>query len=183
MTSALRSWAIVALGLLWLVGCASAPQTRSDRTALMERADLTLAMMTQRDPSLERLLANSAGYVVIPDVGEGGFLVGAQQGVGVVYERGGNPIGFAVLRQGSVGAQVGARSFGELIVLRTPEAMNRLRNDNFDMTAQAQATVLESGAADGATTSGDTTVFIDDESGLMASAAIGGQMIDFEPLT
>jgi lipid-binding SYLF domain-containing protein len=86
----------------------------------MERADLTLSMMTQRDPSLERLLAKSAGYVVIPDVGEGGFMVGAQQGVGVVYERGGNPIGFAVLRQGSIGAQIGARSFGELIVLGLP---------------------------------------------------------------
>ena len=173
--------AIAALGVLWLVGCASAPQTRTERATLIQRSDARLTTMMHRDPSLSNLLGKSAGWAVFPSVGEGGFIVGAQQGVGVVYARGRGPIGFAVLRQGSFGLQAGGRAFAEIVVLRTPAALARMKGGRFDLTSQAGATLLSSGAADAATTSGDTSVFIDEESGAMANLSFGGQMIDFEP--
>ena len=174
--------AIAALGVLWLVGCASAPQTHPERATLIQRSDARLTTMMHRDPSLSNLLAKSAGWAVFPSVGEGGFIVGAQQGVGVVYERGRGPTGFAVLRQGSVGLQAGGRAFAEIVILRTPAALERLRGGRFELTSQAGATILSSGAADAATTQRDVSVFIDEESGAMASLAFGGQMIDYQPM-
>lgn len=181
MRSAWRGWAILALGVFGLVGCASAPQTRLDRASLIERADHTLARMEDRIPALENAMSNAAGVVVFPEVGEAGFLVGASQGVGVVYEDG-RPIGFATMRSGSVGAIVGGHSFSQVIVLRTEEAMQRLRVSNFDVGAEANATALGSGASNSQSAGSGVSVFIDNEQGLMADASVRGQFIDYQPL-
>jgi lipid-binding SYLF domain-containing protein len=170
----------VIVAVLGLWGCAGAPETREERAALESDAEATLAAMTRRDPTLGKVLDEAAGYVVFPTIGESAVLVGGAQGVGVVYADG-EPIGYAVLRQGSIGAQLGGRSFSELIILRTPEALARMRSGNFDLTANVSATALESGAGRNASFENGVGVFVDNEAGLMASAAVGGQQIDFEP--
>jgi lipid-binding SYLF domain-containing protein len=180
MTSAWQKRA-VALVFLAMFGCASAPQARGEQTNLIERADATIESMKAQDPSLHAVLQQSAGYVVFPAVGEGGFLVGAQQGVGVVYQ-GNRAIGFAEMMQASFGAQAGGRAFSELIVLRTPQALERLKAGQLELTADAQATALDMGVAESASMQGDTAVFVDNESGFMAGVSVGGQRIEFEPM-
>lgn len=166
------------LGALIALGCASAPETRHDQVSLEDRADNTLEQMVREDPTLGAALARAPGYVVFPSVGEGGFIVGGTSGVGVVYERG-NPIGYAELGEISVGAQAGGQSYSQLIVFENQDALDRLKLGNFDITAGASATAITSGAGTNLHFEGGVAVITDDESGLMASAAIGGQRITF----
>jgi lipid-binding SYLF domain-containing protein len=169
------------VALVLFAACASAPETRQEQQALFNAADATLDAMVARDPSLREVLNNAYGYVVFPEVGEGGFIVGGRSGVGVVYERG-QPVGYARLREGTVGFQAGGASFAELIVLHNPSALQRLRDGNFQVTAGAQAVVLDRGVARSTDFSRGSAVFIMPRGGLIGGVAVGGQQVSFEPL-
>lgn len=178
MTRLMKRIAPVAGLLLMVAGCATAPETREGENQLVSAADQVLDEMAQHDPSLEPLLRNMHAYVVFPNVGQGGFIVAGGSGSGVVYQNG-NPIGFAELRQGSVGATVGAQTFSELIVFEDEQAFEQFRRGEFGLTANASATAVTVGSADRATFRAGTATFIYDERGLMAEASIGGQTFNY----
>jgi lipid-binding SYLF domain-containing protein len=167
------------LALLW-AGCAHAPETRTEQSALESDAQSTLQTMVAEDPSLETVLDQSVGYVIFPEVGQGGAIVGGAHGVGVVYERG-RPIGFAELKQGSVGAQIGGQTYSELIVFQNQNALARLKSGNLDFTADASAVALSAGAGASATFEDGKEVFTMGRGGFMAGVDVGGQKITFEP--
>lgn len=171
-------WIMFGLLAAVLAACASAPESRADQRSLEAEADATLARMVGRDDSLRALVARAPGYAVFPSITSAGLVVGGSGGVGVVYEND-VVVGFAEARGGSIGAQIGGQSFSELIVFETPEALARFRAGNFDLSADASATAIRSGAAATARFENGTAVFIDDQSGMMASATIGGQSINF----
>jgi lipid-binding SYLF domain-containing protein len=175
------SFALPAAALLF-AACASVPQERGEQQALVSQANSTLQMMTAKDPSLQPVLDQSAGYVVFPRVGEVGALaVGGTQGIGVVFERG-QPVGFSRIREATFGPQLGGQSFSQLIILQNRDAMNRLRAGNFDLTADAQATALGWGAGARTQFEEGVAVIVSSEQGLIAGATIGGQEITFEPM-
>lgn len=163
-----------------LSACASAPDTRDDQARLESAAAAAYDDMVAQDPSLIPFVDVSAGYVVFPRIGEGGFIIGGGAGTGVLYE-GGTPVGYVTLRKGSFGAQIGGYSFSELLVLVTPEALARLRAGNFNVTADATATAITQGAAASASAEDGFSIFISDESGLMAQASFSGQSMGFTP--
>jgi lipid-binding SYLF domain-containing protein len=171
-------WLIGALLVGVLVGCASAPATRSEQGALEANADGTLRSMRSRDPSLNAVLSRAAGYVVFPSVTEGGFIVGGAGGVGVVYEHN-RPIGYSELRAGSVGIQAGGQSYSQLVVFETPGALSRFRSGNFNLSANATATAIQTGAAANASFENGVAVFVEDQSGLMAGANVAGETMSF----
>lgn len=171
---------LAAVGLLMGTACASAPTTRADQHDLRIRADATLEAMVERDPSLGEIVAGARGYVVFPNVGEGGLVFGGAQGVGVVYEHG-LPRGYAELNEGSVGAQIGARSYSQLVVFLTEPAWQRFRRGQFTFNADASATALTAGAARSASFAQGVEVFIDRSAGVMAEASIAGQSLSFVP--
>lgn len=176
------SWFALPVAAVLLAACASVPQGREERQALVSEANQTLQMMTQRDPSLRDLLEQAHGYVVFPRVGEvGAVAVGGLSGAGVVFEQG-QPIGFARIREASLGPQLGGQYFSQLVILEDQAAMDRLRAGNFDLTAGLQATALEYGAAARTQFENGVAVIVDSERGLIAGATVGGQQIDFEPM-
>lgn len=163
-----------------VAACATAPETRSEQRSLEEQADAALDAMLADDPTLQALLADSAGYAVFPDVGEGAFFAGAAHGNGVVYQHG-TPIGYATLTEASGGPQVGGQGYAQLVVLRTDDALQRLKSDNLDFDANATATFISRGVAAEADFEDGTAAFIDGEQGLMAGVSIGGQNIEYQP--
>lgn len=169
---------VAALAVSMVAGCASAPETRPEQRGLEARADATVEQFVARDPSLGDVLARAAGYAVFPEVTEGGFIVGGSQGVGVVYSRF-TPIGYSELRAGSVGLQAGGQAYAQIVIFDTEEALNRLMAGNFDMSAGVTATALASGVGASLEFEGGTAVLVDDETGLMAGAAVEGQNLNF----
>ena len=173
--------AFIVLTPLLLVGCATTPTTPTARRSLQADAQTTLEEMKTRDPGLQQLLDQSAGYVVFPEVGKGGVLVGGAYGRGIVYEQG-QQVGFADLNQASIGAQLGGQTFSELIVFGDQRALNELKAGQWSIGAGVSAIALRSGAA-ASTTFGKqgAAVFVVPRGGAMVELSISGQKLNFEP--
>ena len=176
---AIRLPMLFAVGLMFF-GCATAPKTASEQQALVQRAQATVQTMVARDPSLQQVLNMSVGYAVFPDIGKAGFIAGGAHGRGVVFEQG-RVTGFVNLTQGSVGAQIGAQSFAELVVFRDPNALTRLKLGQFSLAANASAVAITAGAGASATFRSGVAVFVMPRGGAMAELSVGGQQINFQP--
>lgn len=170
---------IAASGLVW--GCSTTPETPSERAHMTSAADAAMVGFHNADPSLQDALNNAAGYAIFPELGKAGLIVGGSYGNGEVFERG-IKVGYAELAQGTIGAQLGAQVFSELIVFKTQEALNRFKGDEFTFAANATAVAIKPNAAVSAPYSNGVAVFVQVKGGLMAEASVGGQHFEFRPL-
>lgn len=170
-----------ALMLVAIAGCASGPRSSSETRDLSQRADATLTEMVARDPALHDQLGNAAAYAVFPNIGKGGVVVGGAYGEGILYEHG-RPTGYVSLKQASIGAQLGGQTFAELLVLRNPVDIDRLKSGTYDVSADASAVLLTAGAAATANLNAGSIVFIMPRGGLMVDISVAGQKIDYQPL-
>ncbi len=174
-----RILGLIAAAGLFAVGCATAPKTASGQSQLIRDADRTVEQMVARDPGLRPLLDQAAGYVVFPEIKQGGFVVGGGAGRGVVFEHG-RQTGFAQLSQASVGAQVGGQKYSELVIARDRFALDQMKAGSFDLGAQAAAVAVRSGAASSTRFSADgIAVFVQPQKGAMLNVSLTGQRIKF----
>lgn len=163
------------------IGCATAPKTESAKANLTDAAEVELKHFYREDPALKNFVDASAGYVVFPEVGKGGLVIGGTYGRGVVYQ-GGGAIGYADISKVSVGATAGGQTFSEVIVFQTNAALNDFKSGKFAFAADASAVALKSGGAASANYNNGVAVFVDSKGGLMADASIGGQKFTFVPI-
>ena len=178
MRTAIGSAAAV-VAVFMMVGCATAPNTQAERRGLVAEADATVAAMTAKDPSLQRMLDQSPGYAVFPNIGAAGAIVGGAYGRGVLFEQG-RPAGFVELNQGSLGALIGGQTYSQVMVFENESAMSRIKSGNFDVGAEASAVALTAGIADAAQFENGVAIFQLPKGGLMATAAVNGQKINFQ---
>jgi lipid-binding SYLF domain-containing protein len=170
---------VAAAAALALAACAHTPKTESARAQLISQAHNTLQQMTARDPGLNDLLTNAAGYVVFPSVKSGSFVVGGAAGEGVLFSRG-QVIGFTQLSQGSVGLQAGGQKYAELIILRDWAALDRLKSGAFDVGGQASAVAIRAGgAAETQFGQHGVAVFIQSQAGAEFKLSLSGQRIKY----
>jgi lipid-binding SYLF domain-containing protein len=181
MTTLLRHLA-TASSLLFLaaIGCRTAPSTADGKADLEARAEVALSKAKVADASLARMARDSAGQAVFPSVGKGAIGVGGAYGKGVLYERGAI-VGYCDLTQATVGLQLGAQSYTEILVFQNADTLAAFRQGTFTFDAQATAVVVKSGTAANANYSRGVAVFTMDEAGLMFEAAVGGQKFSYQP--
>jgi len=160
--------------------CASTPKTPQEVHTAQNKASSTLAEMRQRDSSIDPILSNAYAYAVFPEVGKAGFIAGGASGSGILYEHG-QPTGNVKLTQGSVGAQAGAQTFAELVILHNQDEVNKLKSGSFDLGGNVSAVVLKQGAAAQSGTARGTIVFVMPRGGAMVDISVSGQQIKFEP--
>ena len=84
------------------VTVASCSTTPSERTDIDTRARAALDSLYRITPAAKSLADSSAGVLVFPSVTEGGLIVGAQYGQGVMF-KGGRSEGFYNIAGGSLG--------------------------------------------------------------------------------
>jgi lipid-binding SYLF domain-containing protein len=170
-------FAVALLSILLITGCASTPSDSS----LIREARTALESFVDRDPDLQRWIDHAQGYAVFPDVGKAGLWVGGGFGRGIVFEQG-RPIGRTSVSQATIGAQIGAQAYSQVIFFENDAALSSFKRENFEFSAQATAVAATSGAA--ATTSYErgVAVFILVRGGLMAEATLGGQQFRYSPL-
>jgi lipid-binding SYLF domain-containing protein len=172
------SCAIAALAPV--TGCATAPKSASEQQSLEARANTTIDEMTSREPALAGMLSTAAGYAVFPDIGKGGALVGGAFGRGVLYANG-RVIGFVKVEQASIGAQLGAQTFAELLVLPDMGSLDRVKRGELTLGADVGAVALTTGALARAQLADGVQVFLLPRGGLMAELTLSGQRIQYEP--
>ena len=177
------SWKTAILACLAAAACSSGqPKSPQQAQNLESRANATVGEMTTQDPSLQNVLQTSAGYAVFPSIGKGGMIVGGAHGQGVLMENG-QTTGFLTLNQASIGAQLGGESFAEILVIKDPEALQKLKNGNLQVSANVSATALSAGAAATAEFNDGMAAFVETRGGLMADISVQGQKIDYRPRT
>ena len=174
--------AAIALVALVTVACGGSKDGAKDaQNAKVERnpdVNETIARFKAKDPTIEGLFAKSAGYFIVPTVGEGAFILGGGHGTGEAFE-GGAYIGQISVSEVSIGAQVGGQSYSELVFLEKAADVRKLKEGSFAFNAEITAIAADKGAAQSGTFKDGTMAFILPKKGLMASAAIGGQKISF----
>ena len=113
------------------------------------------------------------GYAVFPRVVKGGVGVGGARGTGELFERG-KPVGRTTLTQVTVGFQLGAQVYSELILFESPTSLQAFKQGNFEFSAQLSAVAAAEGASANARFEQGVKVLTLARGGLMYEAAVGG---------
>jgi lipid-binding SYLF domain-containing protein len=133
------------------------------------------------DGLIKNLFNSAAGYVIFPNVGKGGLGVGAASGNGAVYSHG-TLIGMAKLSQLTVGFQAGGQAYREVIFFENEAALNKFKENNIQLSAQASAVAVTAGASANAKYKDGVMIFTKAKGGLMYEASVGGQKFKFRGL-
>ena len=153
-------------------------------------------------PEAKPYFATAYGYAVFPTVGKGGIGIGGSYGKGKVY-RGGALTGTASLTQLSIGFQLGAQAYSQMIFFQDERAYKKFTSGSFGFGADASVVAITAGAQAQAGTKGASAsasagpktgkqlaadyvegmaVLVHVRGGLMYEASISGQKFGFEPL-
>jgi lipid-binding SYLF domain-containing protein len=153
----------------------------------------------KKSEAVQPFFKNAYGYAVFPTVGKAGLGIGGSYGTGQVYQ-GGKVTGEVSLIKGSIGFQLGAQAFSQMIFFKDKRAYDEFTSGNFEFDATASAVAITAGAQASAGTEGASAgasagpatgkqaktsyhkgmaVFVHTTGGLMYEAAIGGQKFKF----
>ncbi|HEU4632607.1 MAG TPA: YSC84-related protein [Flavisolibacter sp.] len=162
-----------------LMPAALRAQDSDDRQHLQEDVDRAKQEFIKTDPMMKNLFDNSPGYVIFPNVGKGAIGVGGAAGNGIVFENG-TAVGHAKMKQVTVGFQFGGKTYREVIFFETKEALDRFKQGNFELSAQASAVAVTKGAAANVKYREGILIFTQEKGGLMYEASVGGQHFDYK---
>lgn len=129
------------------------------------------------DPDVQKLLDSAPGYVILPSVGKGGFIVGGARGHGILYEMH-EPVAIVTMTQVSVGLQAGGQAFSEFIIFEDQAALDNFKHGNTELSAQMSAVAVRKGASSDAKFSGGMAIFTQPKGGAMLEASVGGQKFE-----
>ncbi|MGD8840781.1 MAG: YSC84-related protein [Gammaproteobacteria bacterium] len=136
-------------------------------------------------------------YAIFPAIGKGGIGIGAAHGTGRVY-RNGKKLGDVSMTQLSIGLQLGAQAYRQVIYFEDERALREFTSGSFEFGAQAEAIAITASAGAQAGTEGASAsanekqsdaakyrkgmiVFTMGKGGLMYQASIGGQKYEYKP--
>ncbi len=169
---------LIVLVTVSLFALGTQAQSKKDRKVIGD-AKKAKKTLLKADIGLELFFEDSAGYVLFPNVGKGGFIIGGASGNGVVYENG-EMVGMANLKKLNVGLQAGGQAIIEVIFFETPVDLERFKEGKFQFAAEASAVALKSGIAANAKYKEGVAVFALPKAGLMADASVGGQKFGYK---
>jgi lipid-binding SYLF domain-containing protein len=161
------------------VGSLSA-QSKKKVEELKVESKTAKAEFLEADWQMEKHFSEAYGYAIFPNVGKGGLGVGGASGNGVVYQ-GGAEIGMAKLSQLTIGFQAGGQAYKEIIFFQNKEAMDRFKDNKFEVAAQVSAVAATKGASADAKYQEGVLIYTMQKGGLMYEASVGGQKLKFNP--
>jgi len=178
MKTIVFAFMFVAIGALFLTGCATAPRTDEGKFVLSSKVQAAIDLAKKEDPGLKKFFDEAAGYAIFPTVGKGAIGIGGAYGKGELYE-GGKLVGNCDLTQVSIGFALGGQGYTEFIFFETKADVDYFKSGNFAFAAQASAVALKSGVSANAKYDNGVAVFTMSEAGLMYEASIGGQKFSY----
>ncbi len=155
-------------------------QNSKDRKVIKDAKKAKEKLM-KMEVGLDQFFSASAGYVIFPNVGKGGLIIGGASGNGVVYENG-TMIGMADLKKLSIGLQAGGQAITEIIFFETEADLAEFKDGDYEFSAEASAVAIKSGVAVNAKYREGVAVFALPKAGLMADASVGGQKFSYTPM-
>ena len=136
--------AAVVFGSL-LAACGDTAHVNTDeRPELRDKVHASIDDLKKTDPSIQRFFDGAYGYAVFPEIVTAGVGVGGAGGDGEVFEQG-KFIGYTDLSQGSVGLQLGAQKYGEIIFFEKEAALVAFKTGTTEFDARATAVAASAG--------------------------------------
>jgi len=136
-------------------------------------------------PDALKLMPKAKGVLIIPELVQGGFIIGAAGGRGVLMSRTGpsnwSYPAFYGMGSGSVGFQVGGKVSEIIFIILTEKGLAAILDHKFKFGAEAGVTMVAVGAGiEGASTAamGTDIVAYANSNGLFAGASLEGSYID-----
>src|SRR5688500_7922716 len=180
MRTGIYTLAAFCVAALVLGGCGSTPKSEEKKQELAAASQRQQDAVVAKSPTLREEVDKAYGYAIFPRVGKGGLIAGGAYGRGVVYEQG-RMIGYADLTQATIGLQAGGQAYSELILFQNKESLDRFKQSQVEMTANASAGIVKSGAGASAKYEHGVAIFIMPRGAAMAEASVGGQKFTFVP--
>ncbi len=166
------------LGFL-LSGITVSQSTEYDQEAI-EKAAMAKEKILTKDPGLSVFFEEAYGYAILPSVGKGGLFFGGAGGKGVLYKQGA-PVGLTKMVQVTVGAQIGGKSYLEVIFFKTEAEYTVFTTGRFEVSAQVAAIAVTAGVSQTMAYSDGIAIITMAKGGFMAEASVGGQKFTFVP--
>jgi SH3 domain-containing YSC84-like protein 1 len=167
---------------------AALAQVVSEQQRLIDRARIVVEEF-QADPNFTHVpiyVQNAYAVLIVPDMRQGGLILGVEQGAGVLLAR--DPISgawgdpaFYEIWGGSLGLQIGGRSSDVILTLMNPDAVDKLLTTSFKLGADASIAVGRIGAGVGAGTTmrfGEDMYFFARTRGLFGGLALDGSVVN-----
>ena len=136
-------------------------------------------------PDVLKLMPKARAVLIIPELVQGGFIIGAAGGRGTLLTKSGpgnwSYPGFYGMGSGSLGFQIGGKVSEIVFIVLTEKGLSALLNSKFKFGAEAGVTMVAVGAGvEGATTmaGGADIVAFSNSTGLFAGASIEGSYLD-----
>ena len=164
---------VVATVALVITGTASADD-------LVAQSRSALHQLVAQNPAAAKCKSKAVAVLVFPRVVKAGFIVGAQEGKGILFE-GGRPTGHYRTVAASYGLQAGVQENGYTLFLMTRDAVNWVNNTRgWEIGTGPSVVIVDKGMARSFST--DTLhsgiyAFIFDQQGLMAGLGLQGSKI------
>jgi lipid-binding SYLF domain-containing protein len=156
-------------------------QSKAKINSIIADSETAKTEFIAEDSLMKAIFERSVGYVIFPNVGKGGFIVGGAAGNGAVYEYG-KLVGMAKLSQITIGFQAGGQAYSEVIFFESKKELERFKDSRFEFAAQASAVAVTEGASGNVKYTDGVMVFTMQKGGLMYEASIGGQKFKFNKL-
>lgn len=137
-------------------------------------------------PDAAKLMVNAKGVLIIPELVQGGFIIGAAGGRGVLMGKTASGGGWSYpafygMGSGSIGLQVGGKVSEIVFIIRNEKGLQAILDHKFKFGAEAGVTMVAVGIGlEGASTAagGADIVAFANSQGLFAGASIEGSYLD-----
>ena len=136
-------------------------------------------------PDAAKNMTNAKGVLIVPELVQGGFFIGAAGGRGTLMARNGardwSPPAFYGMGSGSFGLQIGAKVSEMLFIIRTEKGLQAILDHKFKFGAEGGVTLVAVGIGlEGASTSamGADIVAFGNSAGLFAGVSLEGSYLD-----
>ena len=181
-----RSCLSLALALMFLVS-AMAHAAASDQQRVVDRARLVVEDFLDDGnfKDMRVYVQNAYAVLVVPDMLQAGFIIGAEHGLGVLLARdpqsgAWSDPAFYDVYGGSLGLQLGGQSSDVIFTVMNPNAIDKLLTSRFKLGADASMSVGRIGAGVGAGTTvqfGEDVYVFSRNQGLYGGLALDGTVI------
>ena len=185
-----RGWLVSTLGLVLVLGVFASPAAAAKKEEkaqmLVERAERTLDMFAS-DPRFTHdyygYLTTAKGFLMIPSMAKGGFIVGGSKGRGVLMARDAetgewNGPAFYTLGGASIGLQAGGKNSEILIIVTSERGINRLLNSGAKLGGDLSVAVGTLGEGIGSADVRADLIAFSRSKGFFGGASLQGSVVD-----
>ena len=148
-------------------------------------ASATKVLSGKDFPDAVKFMSSARGVLIIPELVQGGFILGAAGGRGVMMSRTGKDNwsypAFYGIGSGSIGLQIGGKVSEIVFIILTEKGLLAMLDHKFKVGAEAGVTMVAVGAGfEGATTgaAGADILAFANSNGLFAGVSLEGSYID-----